>query len=98
MLATSPVRLAKFSSLAGAGALREGQIAFGRGRFCLKTAHKFREGPVQFRLEFQADGKIIFGADMVRWNSPAENLLGIEVLYIDDQGRRWWPNRRKAKN
>jgi hypothetical protein len=77
--------------------LREGQIAFGRGRFCLKTAHNFREGPVQFRLEFQTDQKIFFGADMVRSNSPAQNLLGIEVLYIDNQERRWMADQAESK-
>lgn len=87
VLAASPVCLAKFASFDDA--LRDGQIAFGRGGFCLKTPHKFREGPVQFRLEFQADHKIISGMGMVRWGSPAENLLGIEVLYVDDQGRGW---------
>lgn len=87
VLAASPVCLAKFASLADA--LRDGQIAFGRGGFCLKTPHKFKEGPVQFRLEFQADHKIVSGMGMVRWGSPAENLLGIEVLYVDDQGRGW---------
>src|SRR5579871_518395 len=87
MLAASPVCLAKFSSLSDA--LRDGQIAFGRGGLCLKTPHKFREGPVQCRLEFQADQKIISGAGMVRWTSPAENLLGIEVLYLDDQCCGW---------
>jgi|SRR5579864_931026 len=87
VLAASPVCLVKFSSFADA--LRDGQIAFGRGGFCLKTPHKFREGRVQFRLEFQADQKIVSGAGIVRWGSPAGNLLGIEVLYIDDQCRRW---------
>jgi CheY-like chemotaxis protein len=87
VLAASPVCMAKFTTLADA--LRDGQIAFGRGGFCLKTPHKFREGPVQFRLEFQADQKIISGVGMVRWTSPAESLLGIEVLYVEDQGRAW---------
>jgi CheY-like chemotaxis protein len=87
MLASSPLCVAKFTSFADA--LRGGQIAFGRGGFCLKTPHKFREGPAQFRLEFQADQKIISGVGMVRWTSPAENLLGIEVLYLEDQCRRW---------
>lgn len=85
VLAASPVCLAKFASLADA--LHDGQIAFGRGGFCLRTSHKFREGPVQFRLEFQADHKIISGVGMVRWTSQAESLLGIEVLYVDDPGR-----------
>lgn len=87
VLAASPVCLASFASLADA--LRDGQIAFGRGGFCLRTPHKFREGPVQFRLGFQADQKIISGSGMVRWTSPAENLFGIEVLYLDDQCRGW---------
>jgi hypothetical protein len=85
VLAASPVCLAEFASFADA--LRDGQIAFGRGGLCLKTPHKFREGPVQFRLEFQADQKIISGSGMVRWTSLAENLLGIEVLYLADKCR-----------
>jgi CheY-like chemotaxis protein len=94
-LAASPVCLAKFTSLADA--LRDGQIAFGRGGFCMKTPRKFREGPVQFRLEFQAEQKIISGVGMVRWNSAAENLLGIEVLYVDDPGRGWMAELAEAK-
>jgi len=77
--------MAKFASLADA--LHDGQIAFGRGGFCLKTSHKFREGPVQFKLEFQADHKIISEMGTVRWTSQAENLPGIVVLYVDDPGR-----------
>jgi len=95
VLAASPVCLASFTSLADA--LRDGQIAFGRGGLCLKTPHKFREGPVQFRLEFQADQKIISGAGMVRWTSLAENYLGIEVLYVDDQGRGWMADQAESK-
>jgi CheY-like chemotaxis protein len=94
MLASSPVCVAKFTSFADA---RGGQIAFGRGGFCLKTPHKFREGPVQFRLEFQADQKTVSGVGIVRWGSPAENLLGIEVLYLDDQCRRWMADQAESK-
>lgn len=93
--AASPVCFARFASLADA--LRDGQIAFGRGGFCLTTSHKFREGPVQFRLEFQADHKIISGMGMVRWGSPAENLLGIEVLHVDEQGRAWMAELAESK-
>lgn len=95
VLAASPVCLAKFTSLADA--LRDGEIAFGRGGFCLKTSHKFREGPVQFRLESQADRKIISGVGTIRWTSQAENLLGIEVLYLDDQGRGWMADQAESK-
>lgn len=87
VLAASPVCFASFTSLTDA--LRDGQIGFGRGGFCLRTSHKFREGLVQFRLEFQADHKIISGMGVVRWCSPAEGLLGVEILYIDDQNRGW---------
>jgi CheY-like chemotaxis protein len=95
VLAASPVCLAKFTGLADA--LRDGQIAFGRGGFCLKTPHKFREGPVQFRLEFQADQKIVSGLGMVRWTSLPENLFGIEVLCLDDQCRGWIADLAESK-
>jgi len=94
-LASSPVCLAKFTSFADA--LRDCQIAFGRGGFCLKTPHKFREGPLQFRLEFQADQKTISGTGIVHWTSLPENLLGIEVLYLDDQCRRWIADLAESK-
>lgn len=87
VLAASPVCLAKFTSLADA--LHDGQIAFGRGGFCLQTSHKFRQGPVQFKLDFHADNKSISGVGVVRWSSQPENLLGIEILYVEDQGRAW---------
>ena len=87
VLAASPVCLAKFTSLADA--LHDGQIAFGRGGFCLQTSHRFREGPVQFKLDFHADHKTVSGVGVVRWTSQAENLLGIEILYVEDQGRAW---------
>lgn len=87
VFAASPVCLAKFTSLADA--LRDGQIAFGRGGFCLQTSHRFRQGPVQFKLDFHADNKSISGVGVVRWTSQAENLLGIEILYVEDQGRAW---------
>ena len=95
VLAASPVCFASFASLADA--LRDGQIAFGRGGFCLKTSHKFREGPVQFRLEFEAEHKIISGMGMVRWCSPAEGLLGVEIFYIDDQNRGWMADLAESK-
>lgn len=95
VLAASPVCLASFTSLADA--LRDGQIAFGRGGFCLKTPNKFREGPVQFRLEFQAEHKIVSGVGMVRWNSLPESLLGVEILYIDDHGRGWLAGLAESK-
>jgi len=77
---------ASFASLADA---QRDEIAFGRGGFCLRTVHKLKEAPIRFKLGFQADNKIVSGEGIVRWISPAENLLGVEILYIDDQNRGW---------
>lgn len=70
-------------------ALREKQIAFGRGGFCIATSQKLREGPIKLRLEFKADKQVLEGTGMVRWTSRMEGEAGIEIFHVAPQCRRW---------
>ena len=70
-------------------ALREKEIAFGRGGFCIATSHKLREGPIKLRLEFKADKQVLEGTGMVRWTSLVEGEAGIEIFHVAPQCRRW---------
>ncbi len=70
-------------------ALFEKQIAFGHGGFCVLTDRSVPEGPVAFKIHFQDDGTAFSGQGMVRWTAPQQELIGIEILYVDDQSRAW---------
>ncbi|HYX53751.1 MAG TPA: response regulator [Candidatus Limnocylindrales bacterium] len=70
-------------------AVREKQIAFGHGGFCVSTDRSVPEGPVALRVSFRDDGMVCSGRGEVRWTAPAESLIGIELTYVDDHCREW---------
>ena len=78
---------ASFASLDEA--MREQQIAFGRGGFCQRTTQRLREAPVHFEIEFQAEHIAVSGEGVVRWHDAAQNLAGVEILHVDDNSRGW---------
>lgn len=72
-----------------ATALQQHKIAFGRGGFCIASSQQLPEGPLSMRLEFQEEKQILEGSGMVRWTSPAEQQIGIELLYLAPASRPW---------
>lgn len=70
-------------------ALREQRIAFGRGGFCLRTTKRLPQAPIHFELEFQDEHTVVSGEGVVRWSEPTQDLIGVEILYINDKSRGW---------
>lgn len=66
-------------------AIEEGQIAFGRGGFCVRHASPLREGPVKFALKFEDE--TIAGHGLVCWADPDESLIGVEICGLDAKCR-----------
>lgn len=85
----TPIALLQRTYAGLEAAVRERQIAFGRGGFCIATSQKLREGPIRLRLEFKADQQVLEGAGMVRWTSLMEGEAGIEISYVAPQCRLW---------
>lgn len=82
-LAASPTLTGSFSSLEVA--LQQHRIIFGRGGFCIETKQRLAEGPVNIRLDFQADRFVLSGQGIVRWLSI--NRAGIELTYVAEEAR-----------
>ncbi|HWZ46294.1 MAG TPA: response regulator [Candidatus Saccharimonadales bacterium] len=78
---------AAFDNLAAT--LREQRLAFGRGGFCMESSQTLTEGPVRFVIEFTEDQRHLQGYGIVRWVSPLEGQVGIELLHVDDENRPW---------
>lgn len=72
-----------------AAALRQKRIAFGRRGFSIKSPALLHLGPVDFSLDFKAEQCTISGQGTVRWTMPQEQQAGIEVIYLEDAGRKW---------
>jgi CheY-like chemotaxis protein len=70
-------------------ALSQGLLLFGRGGFCIQSASKLKEGPVDLLLDFQADQRRVQGRGVIRWTSHPEPEIGVEIMYIDDDNRAW---------
>jgi CheY-like chemotaxis protein len=70
-------------------AIEQGRIAFGRGGFCLYCSFPVREGPVRFDLEFEGEKVSFAGQGLIRWAEPDEQLLGVEILALDEPCRDW---------
>jgi Response regulator receiver domain len=70
-------------------ALSQQLLAFGRGGFCLLSTRKFKEGPVDLLLDFQADKRQVQGHGVVRWTALPEPEVGVEIIYIDNDNRAW---------
>jgi len=85
---TVPTVKLEFESLAAA--LQKRQILFGRGGFCYFSRALFREASsIDFELNFAGDGKLVSLRGIVRWSVPSEQLTGIEITQVRDQGRAW---------
>jgi CheY-like chemotaxis protein len=78
---------AAFASLSSA--LRSGQIAFGSGGFSLESDFLLQDEPVELAIEFVAEACKIGGCGFVRWSSPRDRRVGIEIARLDDAARDW---------
>jgi len=70
-------------------ALRQKLLAFGRGGFCIHSAGKFNEGPVDLQLHFKKDNRNVKGHGLIRWTALPEPQVGVEITYVDDDNRAW---------
>jgi CheY-like chemotaxis protein len=71
-------------------ARRQGLLAFGRGGCCLQAAPPARAGDaIGLSLAFEAERHTLRGAGVVRWSAPDEALIGVEIVYVDDENRGW---------
>lgn len=84
-----------FRSLASA--LKEKSIAFGRRGFCIKVPGALHEGPVDFKVEFKNDNRVLSGQGVVRWTAAREGEAGIEITRLDDASRAWVLNLVKRR-
>jgi CheY-like chemotaxis protein len=92
---TAPIIKMKFESVGTS--VRKKQLLFGRGGFCVRSKILFREMSLAgFEMDFAADGVLVSLQGVVRWSVPDENLTGIEILRVSDQGRTWLASLMRA--
>lgn len=85
---TLPAIAIEFESLTEA--LRQKQIAFGRGGFCMMSKVPFpEESSIGFELNFKGDGQTVSGQGIVRWSAARDQLTGIEITRVSDPARAW---------
>lgn len=73
------------AAFAGVDSARiSGQLAFGRGGFCLRTAAALKLQPVGFELSFAAESLRVAGQGMVRWIQPGEECAGVEITGLEE--------------
>jgi len=78
---------AQFDSLATAPANH--QIAFGRGGFCMRSDLAVRDdSAVEFHLVFVDQAQPLHGQGTLRWTSPEEHTIGVEIARVQ-QGLDW---------
>lgn len=82
-----PVIAATFDSLQSAR--KNHEIAFGRGGFCLRSELMVADDTgVKFEISFQADQQTLRGQGALRWTSPEEHIIGVEITRVQ-QGLDW---------
>ena len=55
----------------------------------MESSQAVAEGPIGFEIDFIEDEIHLQGYGIVRWASPLERQVGIELLHVDDQNRPW---------
>lgn len=78
---------ATFTSFATARA--DNSFAFGRRGFCIKSTEVLHEGPVDFRLTFVHDQRILAGQGVARWIDCPEGRAGIEIIRLEEDSLKW---------
>lgn len=82
-----PVLAATFNSLQSARENRE--IAFGRGGFCLHSELMVPDDTgIEFDISFQSDQRTLRGQGTLRWTSPEEHTIGVEITRVQ-HGLDW---------
>jgi CheY-like chemotaxis protein len=85
---TRPKLTTVFESLQHA--LENKLLAFGRGGFCLRSENTFPDDSgIEFDLTFEADKQILVGQGIVRWTAELQQLVGIEIERVQENGRAW---------
>jgi hypothetical protein len=65
------------------------QIAFGRGGFCMRSDLMVPDDSgIQFHLSFSEQPQPLHGQGTLRWTSPEEHIIGIEIARVQ-QGLDW---------
>jgi CheY-like chemotaxis protein len=67
-----------------ASAREAGQLAFGRGGFCMRTDAARTEGTVRFDLNFTDELIRLAGHGSIRWARTAVTELGVEIAGLSD--------------
>jgi len=77
----------QFDSLQSAR--EKGEIAFGRGGFCMRSDLMVADdNGVEFHLVFADQGQPLHGQGTVRWTSPEEHVVGVEIARVQE-GLDW---------
>lgn len=82
-----PKITAKFVSFQSARDNRK--IAFGRGGFCMHTEMIVpADTGVEFHISFEDDQRVLRGQGIIRWTSPEEHAIGVEIARVQE-GLDW---------
>lgn len=82
-----PKVTAKFDGFQSARDNRE--IAFGRGGFCMHSELMVPDDTgVEFHISFDRDQRVLSGQGIIRWTSPEEHAIGVEVARVQE-GLDW---------
>ena len=78
----------KFDSLQAA--LKNHQVAFGRGGFCVRAENIFSDNSaIEFHLAFDDNQQDLVGQGIVRWTAELERIVGIEIERVQENSRTW---------
>ena len=65
------------------------QIAFGRGGFCMRSDRLVPDDSgVEFHLVFGDQSQLLHGQGTLRWTSPEEHTIGVEIARVQE-GLDW---------
>jgi CheY-like chemotaxis protein len=65
------------------------QIAFGHGGFCVHSEVMVPDDTgVGFCISFEGDQRLVVGQGTIRWTSPEEHTIGVEIVRVQE-GLEW---------
>jgi CheY-like chemotaxis protein len=70
-------------------AVAGGEIAFGRGGFCIRTRQELSQEPVSLSLKFASDQHSLSGRGIVRWDDLKDQEAGIEIVSLAESCVEW---------
>jgi len=70
-------------------AVEGGEIAFGRGGFCIRTRQELSQEPISLSLKFAFDKQNLSGSGIVRWDDLHDQEAGIEIISLAECCLEW---------